>query len=655
MSEKKLYAVGCNSPEDWIHIHNILMQDGSLEDNIPNRSVEVADLKEHSETRAVYLLTDEEAELLRQHPAVRFVTIDYISYPDQFRPPAEELQCVYRYAEAEKQYRNFADTNILPTSPNFTDINRSGYQLLRCMQKDDPWFGKSSATVINDRITYSGDGSDVDVIVGDDGCWFGHAEFQNNTGNGPVGYVGGNVLPGNGTCDLLDLVLDAPYYIDPDYFNADPANRLVTRWDGTTVPAEAVARLWWASGANRSPKFSGIGTVAITSGYTRSFNNGTPTVKPSVGNHGTACAGLTYGRTQGWAFNANKWAFNFYNSNGTDIEAGFDIMKLFHLYKPINPKYGTQDPTVSSNSWGYRATQGGTSGFYYFRVGATGAGGIAYSGTQPAFMNTLGDYGDAGRFKGEHPDNSITVAGEELIQSGVIFVAAAGNSNQKQVSSSHPDYNNYWASAANVPLTSATHSEFGITAYNTTNRRGFPQQIGKYYVGTATIYPVINIGALDDAYQASGLERKVTYSDMGNEIDVFAPADGTLAANRSYATQYARADTYPGAGATIYYDTKFSGTSAACPVAAGFIATLLQYNRSWTWQDVRAYFKTRVTTQSTSTFYYGVESQTATAATWADVNGLEGADARVLWDAPTVSTVLRGTELAVQGVTITFS
>jgi hypothetical protein len=653
MSEKKLYAVGCHTPEGWAYVHKILMQDGTLEDNIPSRSVEVSDLQEHSETRAVYLLTDEEASQLIAHPAVKFVNVNYASYPEEFKPPPEQLQCVYRYAEAEKQYRNFADTNTLPTSPNASDINRSGYQLLRCMQKDDPWFGKSAAAVIDNRLTYAGDGSDVDVIVGDDGTWFGHAEFQNNTGNGPVGYIGGNLLPGNGTCDLLDLVLDAPYYIDPDWFNADPTTRLTTRWDGTVVPVESVARLWWTNGAQRSTKFVSIGTVPITSGYTRAFNNGTPTVKPSVGNHGTACAGLAYGRTQGWAFNANKWALNVYNTNGSDIEQYFDIMKLFHLYKPINPKYGTKDPTISSNSWGYRATQG-TTGWYYFRVGTSGAGGIQYT-TKPAFMVDLGRYGDGLRFKGEMPNNSYTVAGEEMIQAGVIFVVAAGNSNQKQVSYDHPDFNNYWAANSGTPLTSATHSEFGLTAYNTTNRRGFPQQLGKYTDGGAIIYPAINIGALDDAYQISGLERKVNYSDMGNEIDVFAPADGTLAANRSYATQYPRADTYAGAGATIYYDTKFSGTSAACPVSTGFIATLLQYNRSWTWQDVRNYFKNKVNVQSTSTFYHGVDSQTATAASWADVVSLEGAPARVLYDAPTVDTVLRGTELTVSGVTITFS
>ena len=141
--------------------------------------------------------------------------------------------------------------------------------------------------------------------------------------------------------------------------------------------------------------------------------------------------------------------------------------------------------------------------------------------------------------------NNLTTAGDELIASGVIFVVAAGNSNQQQVSSSNANFNNYWSSSAATPLSTATHSEFGSTCYNTTNRRGFPQQLGKYTDGGGNIvYPAINIGALDDTFTAGGLERKVNYSDMGDQIDAYLPADGTLTSNQSYSPEYARYDQY---------------------------------------------------------------------------------------------------------------
>ena len=71
----------------------------------------------------------------------------------------------------------------------------------------------------------------------DNGTWIGHIEFINNrpANESPTDYEGGNVLPGDGICDVLSLVHDAPYYIDPDWFNAAPGSRLETRWDGTVL------------------------------------------------------------------------------------------------------------------------------------------------------------------------------------------------------------------------------------------------------------------------------------------------------------------------------------------------------------------------------------------------------------------------------------
>jgi len=847
---KRLYAVGCYSPEDWQYVHELLLKDGTLEDNIPHDCCECADLKEHSETRAVYLLTYQEATELLNHPRVEYVHENYESYPQTYKAPPEKLQAGYirnyRYATPTRQYRNWSDNGQLPNPATSTELNRSGFQLLRCVDKADPWWtGASTGSnqIFTNRIQYYGDGSNVDVIVGDEGCWFGHVEFVSTaTGFGPTNYIGGNILKAGfapsattGICDLLDVVLDAPYYIDPDWFEASPATRLTLRWDGTTVPTDSAAYNWWTNSSQRSVGFSTIGTVPITSAYTRSACNGSASARPTINTtHGTQCSANTYGRTQGWAFNSNKWVINAYGTNGADVEQYFTIMKLFHLYKPVNPLYGTKDPTISSNSWGYRATQG-TSGFYYYRVGTAGAGGISYS-SKPAFMAQLGVYGDGQRFKGEHPPNAYLTAGKEMIDAGVIFVVAAGNSNQKQVGPTHPDYNNYWASAASTPLTSATHSEFGITAYNTTNRRGFPQQLGMYNDPTTgvRIYPSINIGALDDAFASNGKERKVTYSDMGEEIDCYAPADGTLSAvnatsgsvrpdsysigtndtgitriasssaaltgesgfrllvnsakrittsagsatvsnltlsllgaasltsattpttgnnddgywtlslpfnitfnGTTYSTIYVGTNTYItfGGGSTSYsglsvsnpafnkimiscadnsaqriyygtegsapnrtyrvrwegtaatggtlgspnmvyeavfyenaasqidihvgvnsrisslaltpYDGKFSGTSSACPVATGMIATKLQYNRNWTWQDVRTWLRNTVGDADTNQFDTGVESTSATDSNWANVNSLEGGRPIVIWDALTGSEPLEPTAITV--------
>jgi hypothetical protein len=660
MSDKKYYSIATTTTEAWDYVHSVLTADGSIDDNIPSRPIECTDPKEHSPTRSVYLLSDIEAQQLNNHPDVVYVELDKSQYPDLYPPSPDEMHCVpNRYNNTAYCYRN---TRLAPYFPIENQLNRNGYQIYRCSQYNNPWQGFPVDIVFQNRIQNTTTGRNVDVIVGDDGCWFGHVEFANNTGNGPSDYVGGNRLPGNGTCDLLDMVLEGPYYIDPAWFNASPSTRLTTRWDGTIVPVESVAKSWWSNASQRSSTFLTAGTVAIPANYTRENCNGTDLALSNEGDHGTACAGQTYGRTYGWAYNANKWFIDAYGvyGFGTNVDLYFDVMKIFHLNKPINPVSGTRDPTISSNSWGFRSSVPDT-GYYYFRQGTTGSGGVAYTDLKPEFMRYLGSAGDAFRVKGEMITNSLTTAGDELITAGVIFVVAAGNNNQKQVGSSNSDYNNYWSLNASTPLSSATHSEFGSLCYNTTSRRGFPQGIGSFDDGTGTIvYPVINIGALDDQTTGgsfrAGLERKVSYSDMGEQIDAYAPGDNTLTSSRT--TPYPGQTTYDRldqrAGGITSYDTTFNGTSSACPSATGLIACLLENHRDWTWEDVRNYI-TNLTEQSASTFYQGPDPSTATSGDWSDLNSLMGGTRRVLYNVvPPVATVT-GTGLSFTGSGLTFT
>ena len=685
--EKKRYAVGCTAPEDWQYIHELLTQDGTLEDNIPSDAIVVDDLKEHSPTRAVYLLTDDEAALVEAHEKVSYCH----EAREDFSPPALELQASvqdFRYVGVTTHYRAWQPFGLIPTTGGTTDfrtMSRSGYQLYRHSQKEDPWLfsqgntTSSAATIFKNRIAKYSTGRGVDVIVADEGFWLGHIEFYNPSdvrdilnsttdpdGNpyifGPEDMVEGNVLDPNGRCYALDLIVDAPYYIDPDFFNADPANRLQTRWDGTVVPVSSVAVNWWRNNTTtyRSVGFTTFGTALVSTSYTRNGSNGTNTTLASSSTHGTQCAAATFGRTHGWAYNANKWVLNLYGSNSSGIEAGFDAQKLFHQMKPVNPTYGTKDPTISSNSWGYRAIPSDNA-YYYYR----GAGGVSYTSassrspfsslnTKPGFMRWVGYYGDSYRMKGEHSPNSTTQALDELIIAGVIFVGAAGNSGQKQTSSDHPDFDNYWNTGVGVTVGQNFFYEFGLRVYPYTNRRGFPQQGGMTRSGiggTIYTYPVINIGALDDEYSsAQGYkERKVTYSDMGSEIDCYAAADGILTAANS-TSGYARHDTKPSteSGYTYYYDARFSGTSAACPVTCGLIATKLENNRDWGWQDVRNWLRghnqpvgvTTMELQSSTNFHYGQDTAVSGAGDisggpWSDVNSLEGSLPIIIYDVAT--------------------
>ena len=649
------YVIATYTQAQFEEVHDELCGTDTSPDTIPDRAVECTDHKEHSAVRGEFLLTEDEATALQTDDRIKFINESPNRYPETYMPPSDELKADIWGEKKDRwvsPYNNYQawTSEIQAITSNFSNaeptINRTT-ALYRMQTKQNPW--KTSATdeytTITAKVQQQGAGEHVDVICADNGTWIAHTEFINkgvDNAVNPIDYKPGNVLDRSGYCDVLDVVLDGPYYIDPDWFNADPDNRLETRWDGTVVPTETAAHNWWRDSSQRSGAFSGFGNILVSTGYTRNLVHGSPTTLAYDADHGTQCASLIYGRTHGWAYNCNKWHLNLYGSgyNVGSIEIGFDVQKIFHTYKPINPIFGTRDPTISSNSWGYRASNKSGS-YYYFRDdGATAYGG---SSAEPNFISYLGARGDGGRWKSEMYDNSLTQAGDELTEAGVIFVAAAGNSNQPQYNPDHPNYDNRISNNNTNTFYQDTFTEFGFSVTGSTNRRGFPQHIGKTesqtFQGNTTVkFPAINVGCLNDAMTNSyDQDRKVDYSDCGNAIDFFAPGDGTLAAcpNGTYGVDTERSDdTYP--DLTILSgcrDTRFSGTSAACPVGAGFMAIVMQYNRSWTYEELRNWIETSIEEQPSADMYEGTEVTTSGGNWSSDYDALQGASRRVLYAA----------------------
>ena len=677
-NSKKEYIVGCYTPDDWTHIHQVLLEDGTLEDNIPPQTVDCVDDYKHSPVRGRYLLNDSEAEKLRNHEKVEYVNINTAKYPGTYAIDPVQLTDVVtkqdRYSSTVKHFKDHSSNGNSFNSTASSHKNRTGYQQLRLQQKERFWTDDS--VVFDNKGEQWGTGEGVDVIVCDQDAWFGHIEFQNNLG-GPQNYVGGNVLPGSGSCDLLDLILDAPYYLDPDFFSAN-ASRTETRWDGTTVPTETAARAWWSNNSTtyRSAKFvssgnggsatgvNDFGVLSVNTSYTRARSNGSNTAyQTGTGYHGTPCASQAYGRQYGWAYNANKWYLDLYGSGNQGTEKSFDIIKVFHQVKPINSTYGNKNPTITSNSFGYRSMTPSSSGYYWYRPATTDGttSGTSYS-SKPEFLDNF--YQTS--IRTELKPTSMLTAGVEMIDAGVIMCCSAGNTNQKLVGATHPDYNNYINSSDNTALLSTTTSAFGETWYRTINRQGFPAQVGQQGTGNSRIYRTICVGALDSAHRNSntGQEQKAYYSNMGELIDCYAPAIDTLAAcDDNSSTRYNRNDAYytiSGTQSVESEDRIFGGTSSATPIVCGMIATKLQYNRTWTWQDVKNWLSNQVGTQDTSEFYHGTEETSATSSGWSDVDAVHHSNVTVIWDALTGSELTNtvkifGSNLSLTGVTIKLS
>lgn len=672
---EKYYTLGTHTSEQWVELHAELIADGNTYASVPARKIAVEDDRLHSPTTGSYLLTFEEAYDLRSDERVKFINESPEKYPEIYMPPSDDLICgtsgtpTDRYTASYNNYGNWTYGSNGAVYSFFTDVeptlNRQGtfFRFLSFVNPFHTTVGKTNPFT-TPKLQQAGAGENVDIIVPDNGCWLGHVEFISSgvtNAVNPDDYIGSNVLPGNGYCDVLDLVLDAPYYIDPNWFNADPTNRLMTRWDGTTVPVESVAIAWWRIATQRSISLASFGNIYVSPNYTRDTANGSNSTLPSDGTHGTQCAALAFGRTQGWAYNANKWVMNLFgNNNVGSIDIGIDIQKIFHVHKPVNTTYNSKDPTVSSNSWGIRAAKNGS--YYYWRTDSP----VSYNNsTEPAFIDVLGSQGDGGRWKSELRDSSTTQAGDELTQAGVICIVGAGNSGQQLVNPDHPNYDNGISYNTTTPLYSRNFTEgSGFRSIGTTNRRGFPGHMGKTesqtFQGNTTVkFPVIQVGALG-AYIISGTERIANYSDRGNAIDLFAPGDGAMAATVDTYTSSAGAPAIQrvdGIYSTLSAgsmdlsqmggcrDTRFSGTSAACPVAAGFLASVMQYNRDWTYEDLRTWIETNLTSQSTSTLYHGFEATTPTDVRWNkeysssgsfvshSVTSLQGAPGRILYNA----------------------
>ena len=163
------------------------------------------------------------------------------------------------------------------------------------------------------------------------------------------------------------------------------------------------------------------------------------------------------------------------------------------------------------------------------------------------------------------------------------------------------------------------------------------------------------LGVAQNASNEVGLSTfyrqvKTTYSTMGNGVDIFALCDLSLSAcedNSATLSRYKRYDAYyslDGTQSVESEDRQFNGTSSATPIAVGIMATKLEYNRDWTWADMKHWFKTALggplagSTDSagTSTVYAGVEGGSDyTSSLWTDDRTLQGSDAPVIWDAPT--------------------
>jgi len=612
------YTIKVTKPEYWQEIHDLLCKKGSSCLHIPNRAVCCADEKLHSPTRGTFELEEHEAEDLRLHDKIEWVELCPTCNPDAYPKPEPATA---RFGSDVKIYRDL-DFNAPPGIATAGELNRTTWALPRTgiATNGDFWEGVTGNPPVKfGDVTYTLTGANVDIVIHDSGVLQYHPEF----------------LKDDGTSRVSDIVLDGPYYIDPTYF--DTNGFTYTKPDGRTGITTASAEAWWENGANRSAQFASAGTVSIPATYTaaRSVGDRLDGVNSLISSHGTACASLAAGKTYGLAFEANIWNLPGIADNvGLSIEANYDLLKIFHANKPVNPITNVKNPTVCNGSWGYQAAfYSGSIVSYKFR-GSTGtfAGNAATTNQVTAMKNgLLNQVSFAYRsWSTSSRSNSTDTAGSEAMDAGVIYVAAAGNNNQRLgIGAADPDRLNYMSDAYFGSTDPRAEFPAGTVPCNHRDWMN-PQGIG--FDSGSDFHPVICVGAMDEFILTDYKERQAYYSNNGPGIDLWAPADETIGATANGLNQnYQRWDD------TRFYDRSFNGTSAAAPVAAGLIALYMESFPTSTSRDVKNWLNSHGTQVVGTDLYQDEYPDDTTTAYWTGFYNLRDASTRIAYNPYTVT------------------
>lgn len=280
------------------------------------------------------------------------------------------------------------------------------------------------------------------------------------------------------------------------------------------------------------------------------------TQQQSDNNHGCHVAGTVAGNRRGWAKDASIYNINPYSTAPSTIASSLliDYIRAWHNSKAVNPTTGKKNPTVTNHSYGgsfslaisavteviYRGTTY-TSGFTSAQLSAWG---LPNDGTT---INNI-----------PVPSSAAAQDIADAINDGIIFVAAAGNSNFKADISGGVDYNN----------------RVNGNYYNQGSR-------------PSCLPNVLCVGAID----ATVTEQRATFTNVGPRVDVYGP--GVNITSSVHNGQITATQTYTPANDsrnTTYKIGKYQGTSMASPEVCGIVACLAEQWPRMNQYEVLAYF-----------------------------------------------------------------
>ena len=300
---------------------------------------------------------------------------------------------------------------------------------------------------------------------------------------------------------------------------------------------------------------NGVSRVQQINWYTESGISGTQSSNHyrDTDGHGTHVAGTAAGKHFGWAKNSRVYSVKVAglegsgdSGTGISISDCFDVIKLWHRNKPIDPNTGRKRPTIVNMSWGYSSGYGTATSIVY-RGTTYSISNDASFASRTHLRDTYGlyPYNTISGYRCPVRIASVDTDVEELIDEGVHVCIAAGNNSFKVDVNGGDDYDNIVFGNGN------RYYHRGSSPYST---------------------EAFMVGSL--LAQSSTADNKVSFSTTGPGVDIYAAGDDITSCT-STTNKFTDAAYYGGGG---FRQCNIQGTSMASPQMCGIGALYLQAN-----------------------------------------------------------------------------
>lgn len=335
-----------------------------------------------------YMMTEEQAEQLRQDPRVWAVQLT----PEEMGMTIQRLSSVNR--------EPYTINGVFTKNEGSFDANRRQWGHIHVAgnqaQRGKGSFGLFGSSAKSDTVEVFNNGRHVDVVICDDPVSYDCAEWNSPT-------------------------TGQSRFVQYQWFNE--LNTLVNSIDDDAQTEPTGTITYYSNGSN--PEYHGVHVAGTVAGQ----------------HYGWANEANIYGL---------QVLGTMPSGQSLPPLLIFDYLRAFHRNKAINPETGKKNPTVTNHSWGYGFNVGTSLGVTQFteaNIDYIVNNGVTYNASNPgpSGWNANGIWNDFGispyemRIPSEYAALNADI--EDAIEDGVVIIGAAGNENYEMVNPTNVKWN----------------------------------------------------------------------------------------------------------------------------------------------------------------------------------------------------------------------